>query len=169
MQKMTTRCHTVSKILFCLFFWPRSVTFCKSPRNPMILLILVFHTLLALLSCPPFALGVTLHLTQINFYSTVCILKIHLLIFIRTRLTPYSTAVSEWIVQYIDQNESEMSNPGFEPGLPRPQRGVLTARRIRQLNSMQPMFEGHETHQRGGLLCFELLFAVANNRKSDIV
>ena len=26
-----------------------------------------------------------------------------------------------------------MSNPGIEPGLPRPQRGVLTARRIRQL------------------------------------
>ena len=28
-----------------------------------------------------------------------------------------------------------MSNPGFEPGLPRPQRGVLTARRIRQLTN----------------------------------
>ena len=27
-----------------------------------------------------------------------------------------------------------LSNPGFEPGLPRPQRGVLTARRIRQLD-----------------------------------
>ena len=37
----------------------------------MISLILVLHTLLALLSCPPFALGVTLHLTQINFYPTV--------------------------------------------------------------------------------------------------
>ena len=37
----------------------------------MISLILVLHTLLALLSCPPFALGVTLLLTQVNFYPTV--------------------------------------------------------------------------------------------------
>ena len=28
-----------------------------------------------------------------------------------------------------------MSNPGFEPGLPRPQRGVLTARRIRRMRA----------------------------------
>ena len=39
----------------------------------MISLILVLHTLLALLSCPPFALGVTLLLTQVNFYPTVSV------------------------------------------------------------------------------------------------
>ena len=30
--------------------------------------------------------------------------------------------------------QQKLSNPGFEPGLPRPQRGVLTARRIRHLH-----------------------------------
>ena len=31
---------------------------------------------------------------------------------------------------------TKLSNPGFEPGLPRPQRGVLTARRIRQSHNI---------------------------------
>ena len=56
--------------IFCLVA-PSLNKFFRQEGNPMISLILVLHTLLALLSCPPFALGVTLLLTQVNFYPTV--------------------------------------------------------------------------------------------------
>ena len=61
-------------------------------------------------------------------------------------------AEKEYVSKDATSKKNSLLDPGFEPGLPRPQRGVLTSRLIEQVQAMRAIGSGGDAGFRSRCL-----------------